>query len=101
MSQDLAASVERSIGGLSSQVGDLTAAVSLPVVRPDTEQAERLRKVETKLATVEDTLAKMEERSEDNSKKLDAAEAVFGQALCWQISSCSLSIPLTSSLTST
>lgn len=71
MSQDLAASVERSIGGLSSQVGDLAAAVSLPVVRPDTEQAERLTKVETKLATVEHTLVKIEERSEDNSKKLD------------------------------
>ena len=71
MSQDLTASVERSIGGLSPQVGDLAAAVTLPVVRPDSEQAERLTKVETKLATVEDTLVKMEERSEDNSKKLD------------------------------
>ena len=94
----MTSSVERSIGGLSPQVGDLTAAVSLPVVRLDTEQAERLTKVETKLATVEDTL---DERSEDNSKKLDAAEAVFGQALWWQISSSSLSIPLTSWLMST
>ena len=67
----MTSSVERSIGGPFPQVGDLAAAVSLPVVRLDTEQAERLTKVETKLATVEDTLVKMEERSEDNSKKLD------------------------------
>jgi hypothetical protein len=45
----------------------------------DTEQAERLTKVETKLTTVEDTLAKMEETSEDNSKKLDSILALLAQ----------------------
>src|SRR5271154_1859328 len=35
MTQDLTTSVEQSIGGLSSQVGELAAAVSSPAVRPD------------------------------------------------------------------
>jgi hypothetical protein len=59
--------MERSIGGLSSSVGELAAAI-----RPDREQAERLIKVESKLATVEGILVKIEESTESNSKKLDA-----------------------------
>jgi len=72
ITRDLSASVERSIGGLSSQVGELAAAV-----RPDTEQAERPLKVESKLSTIEDTLVKIEQRSESNSKKLDTVLALL------------------------
>ena len=72
ISQDLNASIERSIGGLSSQMGELVAAVRL-----DTEQAERLMNIESKLATIMDTLVKMEERSESNSKKLDTILALL------------------------
>ena len=43
ISQHLGDSLERSIGGLSSQVGELAAAL-----KPDGEQAERLMKVEGK-----------------------------------------------------
>jgi hypothetical protein len=60
ISQGLSASVERSIGGISSQVGELTAAI-----RPDTEQAVRLTKVES-------TLVEIEEGGKSDSKKLDA-----------------------------
>lgn len=56
---NISASIERSIGGLSSQIGKLVAG------KPNTEQTERLRKVE-------DAIVKIEERSENDSKKLDA-----------------------------
>jgi uncharacterized coiled-coil protein SlyX len=79
ISQGLSVSIERSIGGLSSQVGELTAAI-----RPDTEQAERLTKVESKLATVEGTLAtvkgnvgEIKKGRESDSKKLDAVLALL------------------------
>jgi hypothetical protein len=72
ISQGLGVSVERSIGGLSSQIGELAAAV-----RPDTEQAERLLKIESKLATIEDTLVKIKERSASDSKKLDTVLALL------------------------
>ena len=72
ISQDLDASIERSIGGLSSQMGELVAAVRL-----DTEQAERLMNIESKLRTIIDMLVKMEERSESDSKKLDTMLALL------------------------
>jgi hypothetical protein len=72
ISQRLGAAVERSIGGLASQVGELATAV-----RPDTEQVERLMEVENKLSVVEGTLVKIEERTESDSKKLDAVLALL------------------------
>jgi chorismate synthase len=57
ISQHLGASLERSIGGLSLQVGELAAAL-----KPDREQAEWLMKVEGKLSIVEGALVKSTER---------------------------------------
>ena len=72
ISQGLSASVERSIGGLSSHVSELAAAI-----RHDTEQVERLIKVESKLATVEGTLVEIKEGRKSDSKKLDAVLALL------------------------
>lgn len=55
IAQHLRGSLERSIGGLSSQVGELVAAL-----KPDGQQAERLMKVEGKLSTAEGALVKIE-----------------------------------------
>jgi hypothetical protein len=57
IAQHLGGSLERSIGGLSSQVGELVAAL-----KPDGQQAERLMKVEGKLSTAEGALVKIEEK---------------------------------------
>jgi hypothetical protein len=62
--QHLDRSLERSIGGLFSQVGELAGAL-----KPDREQAERLMKIEDKLSTVEDALVQIEERAQSDSKK--------------------------------